>query len=274
MTRLLIFLLTLGGFALSTNTMAQEPLRIGGTGLGSLLIQRVLETDTQWQTKVRPVVMLPPLGSNGSLRALAGGTIQLAVVSIPSVYPATSATDNVRSIPWARTPFVFTGRGLGAGTSLTLARIADMYSGRVTQWPGGEQIRLVTRTDRESDTRLLRAMSPQIDAAVTLARKRVGMPFAETDFDNQELLEKSPGSFGVIGFGQLLLKRSTLKPVVLDAVVPSPENLHAGAYRFEKPLYLVVSSAPSAATLAFVEYLQSPGVMKIVMSYGFIPMPR
>jgi ABC-type phosphate transport system substrate-binding protein len=48
----------------------------------------------------------------------------------------------------------------------------------------------------------------------------------------------------------------------------------SGAYRFGKPLYLVVAPAPSAATLAFVEYLQSPATMKIVMSYGFIPMPR
>jgi phosphate transport system substrate-binding protein len=275
MAQLLIFLLalfTLSGFALSTNTMAQEPLRIGGTGLGSMLIQRVLETDAQLQPKAQPMVISPPLGGNGGLRALSVGAIQVAVVSIPPESPANA--DQPKVIPWVRTPFVFTGRGVGAGTSLSLVQIADIYSGRVTQWPGGEQIRLVTRTDRETDTRLLRAMSPQIDAAVTLARKRVGMPFAETDFDNQELLEKSPGSFGTIGFGQLLLKQSTLKLVALEAVVPTAESLLSGAYRFGKPLYLVVAPAPSAATLAFVEYLQSSAVMKIIALYGFIPMQR
>ena len=275
MARWLILLLATLGFAFSAKALAQEPIRIGGTGMGSLLTQRVLEADAKSLPKVRAMVILPPLGSNGGLRALADGSIQVAIVSIPSSYPAKSANaDNFKSIPWARTPFIFTGRDIASGTKLTLGQVADIYSGRIIRWPGGEQIRLVTRTDRESDTRLLRAISPEIDAAVTLARKRIGMPFAETDFDNQDLLEKSPGSFGVIGLGQLLLSQSALKPVVLDGIAPMPEGLLAATYRHEKPLYLVVSKTPSAATREFVQYLQSPEVMTFLAGFGFIPMPR
>jgi len=269
-----LFIFLAVAFPIAGNALAQEAIRIGGTGIGTLLIQRVLDANPKSRRNVQAMAVKPPLGSNGGLRALAAGKIQIAVVSIPSSDPEnTIIADNSRSFPWTRTPFVFTGRGIVSGYGLTRSLVADIYSGRVTEWPGGEQIRLVTRTDRESDTRQLRTISAEIDAAVTAARKRIGMPFAENDIDNQDLLEKTPGSFGTLGLGQLLLTQSALKSATLDGVVPTTENLLAGTYRVAKPLYLVVGKSPSAATVEFVQYLRSPEVLKIIERFGFVPMP-
>ena len=274
MARWRLLMLLAVGLALGGNAQAQETIRIGGTGIATLLIQRILDAGPKPRPDVQVTAIMPPLGSNGSLRALAAGKIQVAVVSIPSTYPDNATnSDNSRSFPWVKTPFVFTGRGAASGAALTRSQVADIYSGRLAEWPGGEQIRLVTRTDRESDTRLLRSISPEIDAAVTLAHKRIGMPFAENDLDNRDLLERTPGSFGTIGLGQLLLTDSPLKPVTLDGAAPTPANLRAGSYRVEKPLHLVVAKTPSAATQEFVEYLRSPAVLKMIERFGFIAMP-
>jgi phosphate transport system substrate-binding protein len=231
MARWRLLLLLAVVFPLTGSAATQETIRIGGTGIGTLLIQRILEASAKARPNVQAMAVTPPLGSTGGLRALAAGTLQIAVVSISSTHPDNAINpDNSRNLPWARTPFVFTGRGAASAAALTRSQVADIYAGRVAQWPGGEQIRLVTRTDRESDTRLLRALSPGIDAAVTLAHKRIGMPLAENDIDNQDLLERTPGSFGTIGLGQLLLTGSPLKPAALNGVAPTPANLRAGSY--------------------------------------------
>ena len=178
------------------------------------------------------------------------------------------------TVPWVRTPFVFTGKEITGGTPMTLKQVAGIYSGRVAQWPDGRAVRLVTRTERETDTRLLRAISTEMNESISLALKRLGMPFAENDLDNQQLLERTPGSFGAIAFGQLLLTNSPLKPAKLDGVVPSADNLLIGSYRLEKQLQLVTGKEPSTATRSFIEYLQSPAVMQAIRQYGFIPAKR
>lgn len=270
-----LFLLALISFAYCENAVAQNVIRVGGTGLGTLLIQRLIEPYSKLRPDVQTKAITPPLGSNGGLRALAGGAIEVAIVSYSSIYPAKSEDDVANtSIPWVTTPFIFTGRDIVSGTNLTLGQVTDIYSGRLTKWADGNPVKLISRNERESDTRILRAISPEMDAAVMFSHKRSGIHFAENDFDNQQILERTPGSFGVIGLGQVLLSGSPLKPINLDGVLPTTMSLQSGAYRFEKRLYLIISKAPSAVTLDLIQYLQSPGVMKIIERYGFIPIQR
>jgi len=274
MKRLLV-LLTLFGVTLSGGVQAEESIRVGGTGIGTLLLQRMIDSYSKVRLDVNAKTMVPPLGSNGGLRALASGAIDIAVATIPSSFPTASENEATNKIiPWVRTPFIFTGRDVVSGTRLTLGQVAEIYSGRFAQWADGKPVRLITRTERESDTRLLRAISREMNEAMTMASKRTGMPFAENDIDNQQLLERVPGSFGAIGLGQVLLSDSPLKPISLDGVLPSVENLISGVYRMEKPLYLIVSKSPSPATLEFIQYLHSPDVLAAIRRYGFIPMPR
>lgn len=270
-----LFLLTLICFTFSDSVAAQEVIQIGGTGTGTLLIRHLSDSYSKLHPDVRVNTILPPMGSNGSLRALAAGAIQIAIVTFPTVYPAPAKIEDAevnKVVPWVRTPLIFTGRDVASGTRLALAQVTDIYSGRLTQWPDSKHIRLITRTERESDTRILRAISQEMDAAVMASVGRVGMPFAENDLDNQQLLEHTAGSFGAIGLGQLLLSNSMLKPVSLEGILPSADSLQNDTYRVEKPLYLVTNKASSPALLEFIKYLKSPGVVKKIRRYGFIPM--
>lgn len=271
----LLLLLTAISICLSNEVQSQETIRIGGTGLGTLLIQRVGDSYSKLHPKVQVKAMLPPLGSNGGLRALAAGAIAIAVVAPPaSTLKPDENEAAIRIFPWVRTPFVFTGSDVVSNTKLTSGQVFDIYSGRRAEWTVGKPVRLITRTERESDTSILRAFSREMDQALTEAVSRTGRPFAENDVDNLQLLERIPGSFGAIGLGQLLLSESQLKPVSLDGIFPSIENLKSGAYRYEKPLLLIVSNSPDVATLEFIRYLRSPDALKIIGRYGFIPVER
>jgi len=267
--------LVLLGLALVKCSIAQETIRVGGTGAGMVLVQHLVDSYAKSHPGVTAEVLLPPLGSNGGLRALAAGAVQVAVVSFPfsrQVAPVNPGASQY--IPWVRTPLMFTGRTVAEGARMTMGQVADIYAGNVTRWPDGQPLRLIARTERETDTKILRSLSREMDAAVALAEKRIGLPFAENDVENQQMLERIPGSFGVIGLGQVLLSGSTLKPVGLDGVAPSAENLRSGAYRFEKLLYLVIRDTASPATVEFCRYLRSPEVMAMIGRYGFIPLVR
>jgi len=271
------FLLTIICFTFSDNVLAQEVIQVGGTGTGTLLIRHLSDSYSKLHPEVRVNAIMPPMGSNGSLRALAAGAIQIAIVTVPTVYPAPAKTEDAelnKVVPWLRTPLIFTGRDIGSTTRLSLAQVTDIYSGRLAQWPDSKQIRLITRTERESDTRILRAISQEMDAAVMASVGRIGMPFAETDLDNQQLLERTAGSFGAIALGQLLLSDSTLKPVSLNGILPSTDSLQNDTYRIEKPLYVVTNKASSPASLEFIKYLKSPDVVKKIRRYGFIPLKQ
>lgn len=254
-------------------SMAQETIRVGGTGAGMVLVRYLLDVYAKSHPGVSAEVLMPPLGSNGGLRALAAGAIQVAVVSFPfGQQSAPVNTEASQYLPWVRTPLMFTGRAVVAGAQVSLSQVADIYAGKVTQWPDGQPLRLITRTERETDTKILRSLSRELDAAVMLAEKRIGLPFAENDIENQQKLERIPGSFGVIALGQVLLSGGTLKPISLDGVAPSIENLRGGSYRFEKPLYLVIREDASQATREFCRYLQSSEVMARIGLYGFVPL--
>ncbi|MBI5785914.1 MAG: substrate-binding domain-containing protein [Rhodocyclales bacterium] len=259
------------GWALVNCSMAQETIRVGGTGAGTVLVQYLVDSYAKSHPGVTAEVLMPPLGSNGGLRALAAGAVQVAVVSFPFSRQAVPVNVGAgKYIPWVRTPLMFTGRAVADGVQLTIGQVADIYAGKVTRWPDGQPLRLITRTERETDTKILRSLSREMDAAVTLAEKRIGLPFAENDIENQQMLERIPGSFGVIGLGQVLLSNSALNPVRLDGVEPSVVNLRRGSYRFQKPLFLVVSETASPATLEFCRYLQSLKVIESIERYGFI----
>lgn len=251
-----------------------ELIRVGGTGTGTVLLQRMAESYSRLQPATQVKAVLPPLGGSGALRALSASAIDLAVVS---QQPTAEETPGDSSVPWVRTPLAMVAHGTPGNGKLTRDQIADIFSGRLTQWPDGKPIRLVLRSARESDLKLVRAISPQIDAAVGLALKRTGVPVAENDLENQYILDRTPGAFGIMSLGQLLLSEhqlSELAPLRMDGVMPSVATLRSRAYPYEKPFYLVVGQKPSAATRNFLAYLQSPAAMEILARLAFIPPQR
>jgi phosphate transport system substrate-binding protein len=254
---------------------AQPPVRVGGTGAGTVLLGRVLEDYRRAHPGASFQLMTPPMGSAGSLRALAGGALELAVVSFPPGQQVPGvATWTSKVVPWVTTPLVFTGRDLPVGAHMTLHQVADVYAGRVTRWPDGRQVRLITRTELETDTKLLRALSPLMDNAIGTALQRLGQPVAENDIDNQRMLERTPGSFGSIALGQIRLTQSTLAPVVLDGAEPTTGHLKSGRYTLSKALYLVIPKEAKPEVLDLVKYLQSSVVLEELERNGFVGLPR
>jgi len=129
---------------------------------------------------------------------------------------------------------------------------------------------LVTRPKEETDTKILKEASKDMAQATEQAMARLGLSVAENDLVNQQMLERTPGSFGMIALGQIKLSGSSLKPASLNGIEPSVANLRAGTYPLSKPLYIVVSRSAGPQVKAFAQYLKAPATLRMLEQNGFI----
>jgi len=244
---------------------AQPQLVIGGTGtaLGGMhLLAKAFSED---HPGIRTVV-LPSLGSGGGIRALSAGKIDLALSARP--LKDEESAKGLSATLYARTPVVFATHRKTASDRVDLEKLIRFYSGTVTSWPGGTPLRLVLRPEDESDTELLRGLSPEMDAAVARARTRGGLLVAVNDQDNAQALETVPGSLGLTTLAQILSESRRLKPLSFDGRTASVDGLRSGEYPFFKSLYLVLGNTPSDTVDTFVSYVFSRTGRNILTATG------
>ena len=111
-------------------------------------------------------------------------------------------------------------------------------------------------------------MSPRLDAALSDAEKRPGMPYAVTDQENADKIATIPGAFGVTSLALINTENRPLQALRLDGVEPTPQNGIAGTYPHFKRLYLIAQPKPAPAVQRFIAFLQSSVGKEILMRAG------
>ena len=132
-------------------------------------------------------------------------------------------------------------------------------------------LRIILRPRSETDTALLGALFPGMDAAIETARRRTEVPTAATDQDNVDRAERTPGSLTGTSASQLATERPNLRVVTLDGVLPAFANFESGAYPFTKKLYVVVRANGSPEARRFVDFLRSPQGVKALRETETLP---
>ena len=230
-----------------------ETVRGGGTGSGTVLLQKLSELYRQNRPQAEIRIITPTLGSSGGLRALRAGQVDI-VISGRQPKPEEG---EFKVSEYARTPFVFASGEAKQAKGLSLSEITEIYAGSRRAWADGSQIRLVLRSPFESDTQTMKNINPAMRDAVTAALERRAGPVGEDDLDTVDLIGKLPGSLGptTLGLLRLLDRRLTVMP--MDGVAPSVETLADGRYPYSKTLFLVTRTQPDTATTEFLNFLQS-----------------
>ncbi|MBK7565362.1 putative Extracellular solute-binding protein, family 1 [Candidatus Propionivibrio aalborgensis] len=265
----LVRVLFLSAFFLLAGTAQAEVIRVSGVGLSAPLMQRLAAAYGQKQTIDSVSVVLPPLGSTGSMRAVSNGKLDLAIAGrLPT--PEEQAGIG-QMVELARTAFGFATSDGNRPNGVTADAVADIYAGRLVRWDDGQPIRLIMRPDRESDTILVRQISAQTDAAMTLAAARKGLLVANNDLDTIKLLESVPGSFGPTATGLARLQGSQIRFLAFDGVLPSARAVAEGKYPLSKPLYAIAARQPSEAVKRFMAFLQSAEAREIMIAADFVP---
>ena len=207
------------GLAGSLASARAETITVGGTGSATPLIEQFARAYQSLKPEVSVKVVDPPMGSNGSIRAVLAGAIDLAM----SGKPLAEAEKAQGGQDWelGRTPFLVVTSKQPQPPGFTFEQLAAIYGGEVTAWADGSPIRLVLRSPTESDTLILRQMSPAMGQAVETALARPGLPVAANDLENVDLLEKTPGSLGTTNLGLLQSRGGQLQALPLNGVAPT-----------------------------------------------------
>ncbi|GAW67647.1 ABC transporter substrate-binding protein [Geoanaerobacter pelophilus] len=253
----------LGGRAAS----AQEIVRVSGTGAGVALMGPIIEAFEKENRGVR-VHLEKSLGSSASIKAVAKNALDLAITSRP-LKPAESAEGLLVS-EYGKSPFVVVTNLRTKESNVSLNEVAGMFSGKIPKWSNGDYVRVVLRPNEDSDTKIMRAISPEMDLAVTAAQARKDMLLGITDNDAFESVKKTPGTIAFMALTLPLSQPGGIKVMQLDGRQGSVTAMARGKYPFVKPLYLVTRKGAAPAVDKFVSFLNSKKGKSIAVRHGLL----
>jgi phosphate transport system substrate-binding protein len=248
---------------------AGEVLKIGGTGGAVGTVKRLAAAYGRSHPDVKFEV-LPSLGSGGAVKAISRGALDIGLISRPLRESERFPGLEVRE--FAVTPFVFATSTACPMTDITTGELVEVYGGETQRWPCGRRVRLVLRPAGDSDTAVLRGISPALSEAVDSALARPGMFVAMTDQEAADALDGSPERFGATTLALIVSEDRQVRILALNGVTPSLQGLADGSYPLSKTFSFVTSGRPSRQGAAFIDFVFSPEGRKIVKESGSLPV--
>jgi phosphate transport system substrate-binding protein len=248
---------------------AEQPVRVGGTGSAVAAMGRLGSAAALQDAGIR-VRVVPSLGSTGAIRAVADGVLEVGM-SGRTLREAERAL-GLASREVARTPFVFAVGPRVRVSGLTTEELVAIYQGERLAWPDGQRIRPVLRPRSDADTDLLRAISPEVAAAVDAAAGRPGMLVAVTNTECNDMLARSPGSIGPSTLLQVRSESQPVRPLLWNGVEPTVENLASGRYPLVKSIHLVFRAPAGDGVRRLLAFLRSPRGTSLLRELGALPL--
>ena len=152
--------------------------------------------------------------------------------------------------------------------ALTSAQVADIYSGKVTDWKevGGEP-GTINVYGREDGSGTREVFTDKV------LKKGAVSPSANVVSSNGAMktaVAKDKRAIGYVGIGHL---DKSVKAPLLDGTTASQENAAKGTYKVVRDLYMNTKGAPAGLAKLFIDYIFSPEGAEIVKDSGYIPLP-
>lgn len=244
---------------------AAPEIKIGGTG-NALGAMRLLGSAFAKDNPGVQVVVLPSLGTSGAIKAVPKGAVDIGLSS--RALSDEEAKTGAVATEYARSPLVFATSVKTKATSLTLDQVADIYTGKLANWPDGSQVRPILRQSGDDNTRQVRQMSASLDKALTIAERRPGMPFATNDQETADKLESIPGALGVTTLSLIKSEDRQLRALTVDGVEPTAANGASGKYPHVKRFFYVIKTDPSPEVKRFIAFMSSPAAREILTRTG------
>ena len=242
-----------------------QTIRVSGTG-GAIATMRILGEAFQRSNPGIRIEILSGMGSSGAVKAVQAGRLDIGLSG-----RALTGEERARGLlvetRYARTPFVFGVNTTLKMTTLMLEEVAGIYSGE-RDWENNKRIRLVLRPLEDSDTPILKGMSPAMREAVDIDLRRKGMMMAMTDQEAADAIESVPGAFGGTTLALFLSEKRAFRVISLNGVMPSVRTMVDRSYPYSKPFFMITRKTPPAPVRRFVDFVRSPAGAAILARNG------
>lgn len=240
-----------------------ETIKIGGDGSG-LAAMKALEEDFMRQHPGVVLQFIPGLNSGGARSALPMGMIDIAITSTPGQ----DAEWLAGAAAYGKSPFVFVTSSAIQAYNLSADELIEIYNGKKTSWANGDRLRLILRPQSDSDTRMLKKISPAMAEAVNRAHARPGMRMALSDVDGADAVINTPGALGTSTLAMVVAGKRPLNILSIDGRIASPRSIPDGTYSWFKTYYIAANPSASTGARQFVEFVLSLSGREKLASLG------
>ena len=161
---------------------------------------------------------------------------------------------------------------------LTLLQVQDIFAGRTYSWealpvperrPGGEQQGEIKVLDQMDGT------SSRLFFVERVMKSRSVTPNALLVPNDAAAVEEVASDPSAIGYASVGYLKPQVRPLAIEGVVSTPENLARGTYHLIRPVYLVAPDKLSEEAQCFVDFVLSEGGQAVVAErYGRVEIIR
>ena len=211
------------------------------------------------------------MGTKARIKALAEGKIDIAMAS-----HGLTADELVRQgmavQEIAKVAVVFGVNSSVPVPGLAENQVCDIYSGRLANWKevGGPDLPVAPRTrpDTEVDAEVVRARI----GCLTALKMPEAVQVMGKSGDMARELAGTAGAIGMTTTTVVEQSQAQIRPLLLNGIEPSAENVRSGAYRLTRDSFLVTKGTPSPAVARFLEFARSPDGRRVISANGAVPL--
>jgi phosphate transport system substrate-binding protein len=148
---------------------------------------------------------------------------------------------------------------------LTTDQVRDIFNGKITNWKevGGIDAP-ITVVSREAGSGT-RSSFEQIVKDITLKKDAL---IQDSNGTIRETVANDANSVGYLSHG---LVNEKIKPLKIDEVDCTVEQIVAGNYKLVRPIYLLVKGNMEGEVKNFIDYILSPEGQKTIKADGLLP---
>jgi phosphate transport system substrate-binding protein len=209
------------------------------------------------------------IGSHGALRALAEGEVTVALLAGP--VDAVKAGRDVRVVPFARTALVVAVHPSVPETDITSPDLVRIYRGTKTRWRDGHEIVVLTRDHGDHTIVVFSRNVAGFREAYEAGRGSRRWQVLATDRQMHVALSHTAHGLGFSDAGSLFTEHVAVKPLALDGVTPTEENVAKGRYHLVETLAFAFYPRKLPATArAFVDFALSRAGQDVIRAHRYL----
>jgi phosphate transport system substrate-binding protein len=248
-----------------------ETLHVPGTGACEPVMAALAEAFNRGNP-AEQVVVPPSTGSGGGIEAVLRGEAFLARVA--RRLKAKEEEQGLVAIPFARDRVVFVvGRQVKV-TNLSSEQLAAIFSGKIDHWKGvggpEGKIRVIVREPGDSSLGVILEKLPAFKNIVFSPEAKVIL----FDQGAVEALDKYGNAIGFITTSSMKWSKGRIRPISLDGVAPTWENVRKGKYPLIEEFTLVCKKDPKPLAGKFINFVFSTEGKKVIETHGLLSVER
>lgn len=209
------------------------------------------------------------LGPKDRIKAVADGRIDVALAS-HGLSPADLTRHGLVAHEVAKVAVVFAVNARVPIGDLTDWQVCAVYATKILNWQelGGPTLGIAPRArpETEVDTEVVRA---RVDCLRDLKLPEAVRVMPKSG-DMARELAATPGAVGFTTMTVVEQSQGQIRPVSLNGVAPTPENVRARVYTLTRDSLVITRAAPSTVA-RFLDFIRSPRGEEVIAANGAIP---